>query len=55
MTDNITAEDRWAYMLDNPANVKHLLSLLEVGKGTKDDFTKMIDRIIKSERAAAAA
>lgn len=39
---------RFNYLLDNPEASKHLFTLLFKGKGSRDDFTTMLDRIITS-------
>lgn len=43
---------RYRWILDHPDGARHLLHLLEQGKGDKKSFSKMIDRIIASERMA---
>jgi hypothetical protein len=42
---------RLEWIMDEPEAARHLLNLLMHGKGTRDDFTKMIDRISKSKNA----
>ena len=37
---------RWGYIKSHPGSARHLLSLLEAGRGSGDDFDKMIDRIV---------
>ena len=53
--DEITNSVRYEWLLDNPESGKHLLRLLQDGKGDKAAFTNMLNRIITSERAAKAA
>jgi len=42
-------------MIENPDGARHLLTLLEQGKGDVVSFCQMIDRIDNSARAALAA
>ena len=37
---------RWSYIKSHPDSARHLLGLLEAGRGSGDDFDKMIDRIV---------
>jgi hypothetical protein len=39
---------RYEYMLNFPDATRHMLQLLSSGKGTRDDFGKLIDRCIAS-------
>ena len=50
----ITVEERYEWLLDNPESARHLLGLLAQGKGDRDAFTKMVARIMVSERGAKA-
>ena len=49
---DISIEERYQWLLDNPESGRHLLGLLSQGKGDAEAFTKMVDRIITSERNA---
>ena len=49
-----TAEDRWDWLLRSPGAAANLFRLLDQGKGTAEDFTKLVDRVLGSERAALA-
>jgi len=44
--------DRYDWIVGEPEGAQHLLNLLKQGKGTVEDFGKMIDRIAASKRAA---
>ena len=46
------AEARRAYIKADSDGTRSLLLLLQHGKGTPDDFDKMVDRIIESRRGA---
>ena len=42
---------RWDYIKDDIDGARALLLLLKQGKGTRDDFDTMVDRIIESRQA----
>lgn len=44
--------ERYEWMLNDPESARHLLSLLMQGKGSRDDFERMIDRIVDSKAKA---
>jgi hypothetical protein len=46
---------RFRWIVDNPISARHLLNLLALGKGDKESFIHMIDRVILSEEKARAA
>lgn len=53
--DEITDAQRWQFQTESQRNIFgaiHLLQLLATGKGTKKDYLTMIDRVIRSARAA---
>lgn len=43
---------RFQQLMDDPESGMHLLRLLSLGKGTQDDFCRMLDRIQNSKEAA---
>jgi hypothetical protein len=45
---------RYRWIVTNPESARHLLHLLQQGKGDADGFAKLVDRIEASERAARA-
>lgn len=45
---------RWQYLFDDPEGVRSLLLLYINGKGTRQDFETMVDRIIESRSLAKA-
>lgn len=47
--------ERYRWLLDNPDVAYALFNLLKDGKGDKEAFTKMLDRIIASKEALFAA
>lgn len=43
---------RLQQLLNDPESSMHLLRLLSMGKGTQDDFCRMLDRIANSKELA---
>lgn len=46
---------RFRQLVDDPETGRHLLLLLSLGKGSKDSFRRMLDRIAESKIKLAQA
>lgn len=44
--------ERFEWVLTDPEGARHLLHLMQQGKGDKDSFRGMIDRILRAKNAA---
>lgn len=50
----VDAQDavRYRFLLERPDTARHWFLLLSEGKGTPQQFSKMVDRVLASEQAA---